>query len=264
MPAGESAAHLELKRLALIWAQANGYPVAAREVSLPNLRFRLDAAAYRPATLKVARHDERLGKKRVHTLPALGLAAVFECKATRPDLVRDCRNSEKLLARLKELTDLRAELEAGLKLDCPSLLRGDALWPEYETAAYERSDHPPYLKLVKTLATLSRQLHGQTKMENLMKWNAANLHYLVVEPGTMALHELPTGWGLLVRDGSRLELVQRPELKQIPAEATLGFLHRVAAAGTKAVNREAGVDYPSIEAERRGIPPPPSDTPGLS
>ena len=40
--ASESPAHLELKRLALIWAQADGYPIVACEVSVPNLRFRLD------------------------------------------------------------------------------------------------------------------------------------------------------------------------------------------------------------------------------
>jgi hypothetical protein len=33
---GESAKHRELKRLALIWAQAHGHRAAAAEVSLPN------------------------------------------------------------------------------------------------------------------------------------------------------------------------------------------------------------------------------------
>ncbi|MES2922777.1 MAG: hypothetical protein V4819_14580 [Verrucomicrobiota bacterium] len=247
---------MDLKRLALIWAQANGYPVAAREVSLPNLRFRLDVAAYRPGSARILRRDEQRGTSRAFTIAALGVAAIFECKASRADLVRDCRNSERLTARMKELTEAREELERYLKIHCPSLLKGDGLWPEYETAAFERSDHPPYLKVVKSLATISRQLHGQTKMENLYKWNAANLHYLVVEPGLVADHEIPVGWGLLVRDEARLELRVRPELRAIPGSATLAFLHRVAAAGTKATNREAGVDYVSIEAERRGLAPP--------
>ncbi len=255
MTGGESQAHLELKRLALIWAQANGYPVAVREVSLPNLRFRLDVAAYRPGSARIINRDER-GARRNQTIAAFGLAAIFECKASRADLVRDCRNSERLTARMKELTEAREELERYLKIHCPSLLKGDGLWPEYETAAFERSDHPPYLKVVKSLATISRQLHGQTKMENLYKWNSANLHYLVVEPGLVADHEIPVGWGLLVRDGARLELRVRPELRAIPEPATLAFLHRVAAAGTKATNREAGVDYVSIEAERRELGPP--------
>jgi hypothetical protein len=256
MAASESPAHLELKRLALIWAQANGYPITACEVSLPNLRFRLDVAAYRPGSVRTLKFDDRRGMHRPVTMPAVGLSAIFECKASRADLVRDCRNSARLLERIRELTELRAELEVHLKLHCPSLLKGDSLWPEYETAAFERSDHPPYVKVVKALATLSRQLHGQTKMENLFKWNAANLHYLVVEPDLVADHEIPVGWGLLVRDGQRLDLRVRPEFKPLPDEIRLAFLHRVAAAGTKSTNREAGVNYTAIEAERRGMAPP--------
>lgn len=256
MPSGESAAHRELKRLSLVWAQANGYSVAACEVSIPNLRFRLDAAGYRPGSAKQIRQDEITGRKRSVPIPTLGLSAVFECKATRADLVRDCRKSAHLIGRMQELSATRLELEQHLRIACPSLLKGDSLWPEYETAAFERSDHPPYLKVVKTLAMLSRQLHGQTKMENLFKWNAANLHYLVVEPGTVAEHEIPVGWGLLVREEKRLILRVRPEFREVPAERQLGFLHRIAAAATKSVNREMAVDIASIEAERRGLPPP--------
>ncbi len=48
MSRSETARHLELKRQALIRAQAQGYRAAAAEVSLPSYRFRLDFAAYRP------------------------------------------------------------------------------------------------------------------------------------------------------------------------------------------------------------------------
>ena len=68
---GETAAHLELKRLALIWAQENGYPITAFEVSLPQCRYRADVAAYRP---------QRNG--------TLGYTVVFECKQSAPDLRR--------------------------------------------------------------------------------------------------------------------------------------------------------------------------------
>ena len=44
---GETAAHRELKRLALVWAQAQGYSACALEVSLPRCRYRADVAAYR-------------------------------------------------------------------------------------------------------------------------------------------------------------------------------------------------------------------------
>lgn len=247
MPAGESPAHLELKRLALIWAQANGYPIAACEVSLPNLRFRLDAGAYRPAS----RRDARAAR----AVAAVGVTAVFECKASRTDLVRDCRRTDRLLARMKVLLERRLTLERLLGLHFPSLRHGDGLWPEYDSYAFDQSEHAPYHKVIQELGLLSRQLHGQTKLESLLKWQAANLHYLVVEPDVVAEHEIPLGWGLLVRSGGRLELVVRPEWREVSETTRLAFLHRLAAAGTKATNRAAGVDYLAIEGERRGIGP---------
>ena len=255
MPASESLAHLELKRLALIWAQANGYSIAACEVSLPNLRFRLDVGAYRPGVRREVRRDARLQVNRSRLAAAVGVAAVFECKASRVDLVRDCRNGEQLRARMKLLLERRLTLERLLKVHYPSLRHGDGLWPEYDSYSLEQAEHAPYRKVLKELGTVSRQLHGETKMESLLKWQAANLHYLVVEPGLVETHEIPLGWGLLVRATGRLELLVRPEWREIEEATRLTFLHRVAAAGTRATNRELRVDYPAIENERRGIAP---------
>ena len=252
MSTSESPAHLELKRLALIWAQANGYPMVACEVSLPNLRFRLDMGAYRPGSRRVSKRDVRLNTNRSVSIAALGIAAVFECKASRSDLVRDCRSAGRLIERMKVLTERRLNLETLLKIHYPSLRNGDGLWPEYETVTFDEAEHAPYRKVMKELATLSRQLHGQTKMESLMKWQAANLHYLVVEPKVVEPHEIPVGWGMLVREGRRLEQCVRPEWRDVDEPTRLTFLHRIAAAGSKSTNREAGVDYVAIESERRG------------
>jgi len=54
---GETEAHLRLKRLALLWAQANRYAACAAEVSLPQCRYRADVAAYR------SRHRESANKR---------------------------------------------------------------------------------------------------------------------------------------------------------------------------------------------------------
>ena len=40
---GETAAHRELKRLALAWAQANGFTLAATEVRVPSSRTSVEA-----------------------------------------------------------------------------------------------------------------------------------------------------------------------------------------------------------------------------
>ncbi|MEP6956164.1 MAG: hypothetical protein ABI883_05010, partial [Chthoniobacterales bacterium] len=68
---GETEAHRRLKRLAVLWAQTQGYSACAVEVTLPRCRYRADVAAYR------ARGDEP------------GATVVFECKQVRSDLRRD-------------------------------------------------------------------------------------------------------------------------------------------------------------------------------
>ena len=55
---GETEAHLGLKRLALLWAQANGYSACAAEVSLPQCRYRADVAAYRRSGRRPERHRD--------------------------------------------------------------------------------------------------------------------------------------------------------------------------------------------------------------
>ena len=52
-----------------------------------------------------------------------------------------------------------------------------------------------------------------------------------------------------------LELLEPllPEWAEVGEASRLTFLHRVAAAGSKATNRAAGVDYVEIEIERRGL-----------
>jgi hypothetical protein len=57
----------------------------------------------------------------------------------------------------------------------------------------------------------------------------ANLHYLVVEESLLEVHEVPLGWGLLVRRGTELELAGKPQWQEIGVEHQLVFLQRIAA-----------------------------------
>ena len=89
-------------------------------------------------------------------------------------------------------------------------------------------------------------------MENLFKWNAANLHYLVVEPGLVRDHEVPPGWAArkgwaLVSASGRNSRTSRNPPRLSPPSRCLRH---------QGTNCELGMDYPSIEAERRGLPPP--------
>ena len=68
---GETERHARLKRLAFLWAQAQGYSACAMEVSLPNCRYRADVAVFRLAPKQI------------------GSTAIFECKQALCDLRRD-------------------------------------------------------------------------------------------------------------------------------------------------------------------------------
>src|SRR5437867_6022214 len=90
---GETARHVRLKRLAFLWAQAQGYSACAMEVSLPKCRYRADVAAYRPES------------------NGLGSTAIFECKQARPDLRRDNCRADATRERLETVCRRRQVLE---------------------------------------------------------------------------------------------------------------------------------------------------------
>ena len=75
----ESPQHQELKRLAFLWARESGYRACATEVLLPKCNFRADVAACLPAARGSAE---------------AGITALFECKYTRSDLLRDNAEAE--------------------------------------------------------------------------------------------------------------------------------------------------------------------------
>jgi hypothetical protein len=83
MNRGETDRHRELKRLALAWAGARGWGLAAAEVRVPRSGWRADVAA-------AGEPD--------------GPCALFECKQAREDLRRDAHDEAAARARLEELT----------------------------------------------------------------------------------------------------------------------------------------------------------------
>lgn len=249
----ESIEHLRLKRLALIWAQAAGYPIAASEVSIPEFQCRVDAAAYRPAREIEVQWDEEKQKRRRVSVASLGITAIFECKASRPDYLRDASSLDKTRDRLAVLAKRREQHEETLRLHYPSIRNGDSLFPEYETLNFERSGYEAYEQLLREVRRLSARLHGQTKFDSLTRWRAANLHFLVAEPELFQAHELPADWGLLLREGDKLILAVRPVLHTVSAPRRLALLHRIAMAGTRTENARQGIAFEEIELFRRGL-----------
>jgi hypothetical protein len=243
MSKSESPAHRDLKRLALAWAQAQGYGVAAAEVSLPNYRFRLDVAAYKPHRMRTFRRSDRSNSGKLVWESTVGLTAVFECKVSKPDFRRDSRSIAATTALLKVLHERKVRIETELRLHYPSIRNGDSLFQEYYSVDFERPGHERYQRTLQDIRRLTGHLHANTKFDRLIKWGAASLLYVVADPGVVGPHEVPAGWGLLIRDGNDLRLETKPLLHEIAEPERLSLLHRISLAATRAVNREHGVTF---------------------
>jgi hypothetical protein len=243
---GESQAHRELKRLALLWAHANGYRISAAEVSLPNYRVRMDVAAYKPQQVREMRVDARTRKERAFWRTTVGVTAIFECKASAGDFVRDACSMQSTLQRLEALHMKRCRAEEELHMHYPSIRNGDSLFAEYETLNFERPGYERYEKIMRDLRRQSDRLHRNTKFDRLAKYGAANLFYVVAEPATVSLSVLPAGWGLLEREGDSLVLKAKPHWHDVAEHDRLAFFQRIAMAATRAVHREHGAVFAPV------------------
>jgi hypothetical protein len=248
-PSGETQAHRDLKRLALSSAQMNGFRIAAAEVSLPNHRVRIDVAAYRLTRVRESRHDEKLKTNRLVWKPTVGVTAIFECKVSKTDFVRDARPMKATLERLTVLHERRTNAEHELKIHYPSIRNGDSLFQEFETLNFERPGYERYEKIMREMRQLSSRLHANTKFDRLAQYGAANLFYVVAEPDLVTPAVLPCGWGLLEREGEALVLKTKPEWHDVAEEHRLAFLERIAMAATRSVNRENAI---ALEWPRQG------------
>jgi hypothetical protein len=233
MAGGETLKHSGLKALALAWAREQGMSLAAPEVSFPHRKFRVDAAACCPARKAPSRQSPEA------ITSVLKAAAVFECKQVRSDLIRDNKRRDMIANRLRVLETRRVQLEALLQLHLPHLANGESLLPEFDSYRLREYRHAGYRKLVRDIAVAKRGVLQGTKFDRLFSYRLANLHYLVVEDELLEVHEVPTGWGLLVRTGEELQLVCKPAWQDIPVEVQLIFLQRIAARKTPELNHHA-------------------------
>ncbi|MGI8821012.1 MAG: hypothetical protein ACR2ID_09130 [Chthoniobacterales bacterium] len=232
---GETEAHRRLKRLAVLWAQAQGYAACAVEVTLPRCRYRADVAAYR------ARGQERAA------------TAVFECKQVRSDLRRDNCCSAAAQARLATVSQRRQVLEKHLRVHYPTLRCGESLFPEFDAHDFEQIEHHSYRRVLSELRALQNQLRGGRKFECLTRYRSANLFFLVVPNELFRAAEVPLGWGALVETEGMLLLRQKPAWHDCSSENQLRVLQRIAMAGTRHLNRQLEIDFEEVQVARRQL-----------
>jgi hypothetical protein len=232
---GETDTHVRLKRLAILWAQAQGYSACAAEVSLPQCRYRADVAAYRPQPKQA------------------GITAIFECKQALADLRRDNCRGEATRERLRSISRHRQVLEKHLRIHYPTLRTSDSLFPEYDSPDFSAVGHHGYRRVLREFAALQNRLSGGRKFECLVRYRCANLFFLVVPDELFCESEVPLGWGALVEANGSLDLVRKPIWHDNGAETRLRFLQRVATAGTRQFNRALGITREEIVAAAKSV-----------
>jgi len=232
---GETDTHVRLKRLAILWAQAQGYSACAAEVSLPQCRYRADVAAYRPQPREA------------------GITAIFECKQALADLRRDNCRGEATRERLRSISRRRQVLEKHLRIHYPTLRTGDSLFPEYDSPDFSAIGHHGYRRVLREFAALQNRLSGGRKFECLVRYHCANLFFLVLPNELFCESEVPLGWGALVEANGSLDMVRKPVWHDNGAETRLRFLQRIATAGTRQFNRALGITREEIVAAAKSV-----------
>jgi hypothetical protein len=227
---GETARHSRLKRLAFLWAQAHGYSACAMEVTLPRSRYRADVAAYRPQAKKI------------------GSTAIFECKQALCDLRRDNCHSNIARQRLEAICRRRQILETRLRVHYPNLRNGDSLFPEFDSHDFTAIGHRGYARVLSELKAQQNRLYDCTKFDKLTRYRRANLYFLVLPKELFRDSEVPVGWGALVESDGALTLMRRPVWQETTPENRIHFLQRVAAAGTRAFNRQLEITFDEVVA----------------
>ena len=223
----ETEKHQMLKRLALDWARAAGFAIAATEVRVPKSGFRADVAA----CLRGARRR----------------TAVFECKQARADLLKDAHAEAATRRRLAELIARRTKLEELLAVHRPDLRRGETLFPEFDTWDFSGLEHATYREVLAELAAVQARVLKGTKFSKMFRYRCADFLYLVVEENIFAEAEIPAGWGLLLRRGEALPLARPPGPRAPPAEQRLALLENIALAAMRGGNRVAAPGSTSVK-----------------
>src|SRR5436305_7258240 len=210
---GETEAHTRLKRLALLWAQKQGYSACALEVTLPRCRYRADRAAYRPS--------DKLS----------GATAIFECKRALVDLRRDNGCTSTTIRRLERVHQRREVLERNLRVHYPALRIRDSLFAEFDSHNFEAIDHRGYKQVLRQTRALQNRFFDCTKFETLIRYRCANLFFLVLPNKLFREPEIPIGWGALIESNGDLILASKPIWHETDPENELRFLERIARAG---------------------------------
>ena len=178
------------------------------------------------------------------------LTAIFECKQALPDLRRDNCPSHTTRERLETVCRRRHILEKHLRVHFPNLRIADSLFPEFDSHDFAAIEHRGYARVLRELNALQNRLFDCTKFEKLIRYRCANLFFLVLRKELFRDSEIPVGWGALVESDGVLTLERKPALQENSSESRVRLLHRIAAAGTRVLNRQLEITFDNVLTER--------------
>jgi hypothetical protein len=141
-------------------------------------------------------------------------------------------------------------LEKHLRIHYPNLRICDSLFPEFDSHDFCAIGHQTYARVLRELTALQHRLYDCTKFERLVQYRCANLFFLVLTSEAFDEAEIPIGWGALVESGESLALIRKPVWQKPAPEHNLRVLHRIAAAGTRHLNRQLGITFEDVTAAR--------------
>jgi len=178
-----------------------------------------------------------------------GGTAIFECKQALVDLRRDNGCTSTTMRRLEKIHHRREVLEKNLRVHYPALRVADSLFVEFDSHNFGAIEHRGYKQVVRQMQALQTRLFDCTKFETLIRYRCANLFFLVLPDELFRDSEIPIGWGALVESDGELNLARKPGWHETEPASQLHFLQRIAAAGTRVLNRTLNITFEEVAKE---------------
>lgn len=199
----ETAAHGNLKTLAVAFLMRHGCQAVAREVGCPISRWRVDVAGYtdlaQNAELEDANGTLWQAKQKQPRLRRKPATILIECKQSRADFLSDCQERDELLRERNAIEKIQKSLEQKrIKIEEPQLRQsGTYLFGELEQWDFTRSQSRAYRQVQHRIRRIEKKLYGQTKFWLIARYRLADRLYLMAPRGLISQRELPRGWGLI-------------------------------------------------------------------
>jgi hypothetical protein len=150
------------------------------------------------------------------------------------------------MRRLEQVHRRREILERNLRVHYPALRVADSLFDEFDSHNFSAIEHRGYKQVVRQTQALQNRLFDCTKFETLIRYRCANLFFLVLPSELFREPEIPIGWGALIESNGELILARKPVWHEMEPESQLRFLERIAAAGTRVLNRQHEITFENV------------------